>query len=142
MAFVNLLQAMYPVGAVYCSTVSTSPSSIIGGTWAQITNAVLRASTSIGYTGSDTHAITTNEMPAHGHNVKTGSVEEDGNVDVYWGGNGRAARSPSTTWSAVSNYGQGGMIEASGGGASNVACPTLLQLLLLVQNCVDSLAVM
>ena len=67
MAFINLLQAVYPVGAVYISTVNTSPSSLIGGTWAQITNAALRASTSIGYTGADTHAITINEMPSHRH---------------------------------------------------------------------------
>lgn len=67
MAFINLLQAVYPVGAVYISTVNTSPSSLIGGTWTQITNAALRASTSIGYTGSDTHAITINEMPNHRH---------------------------------------------------------------------------
>lgn len=67
MAFVNLLEAIYPVGAVYISTINTSPSSLIGGTWAQISNAALRASTSIGYTGADTHAITINEMPAHQH---------------------------------------------------------------------------
>lgn len=67
MAFINLLQAVYPVGSIYFSTVNTSPSSLIGGTWAQITNAALRASTSIGYTGADTHAITINEMPAHRH---------------------------------------------------------------------------
>lgn len=67
MAFINLLQAVYPVGAVYVSTVNTSPSSLIGGTWTQITNAALRASTSVGYTGADTHAITINEMPSHQH---------------------------------------------------------------------------
>lgn len=67
MAFVNLLEAVYPVGSVYISTVNTSPSSLIGGTWAQISNAVLRASNAIGYVGSDSHAITINEMPSHNH---------------------------------------------------------------------------
>ena len=69
MAFVNLLEAVYPVGAVYISTVNTSPSSLIGGTWTQITNAVLRAATSTGYIGSDTHKITSSEMPSHNHQI-------------------------------------------------------------------------
>lgn len=57
MAFVNLLQAIYPVGSVYLSTVSTSPASIIGGTWEQIENKYLRCvSASIGSVGgSDSH---------------------------------------------------------------------------------------
>lgn len=69
MAFVNLLQAVYPVGTIYCSTVATSPSSIIGGTWVQIENAALRASDSIGYVGSDTHVQTVSEMPPHTHSL-------------------------------------------------------------------------
>ena len=69
MAFINLLQAVYPVGAVYISTINTSPSSLIGGTWAQITDAALRASGSIGYVGSDTHIQTVSEMPSHTHSL-------------------------------------------------------------------------
>lgn len=71
MAFINLLQVIYPVGTIYCSTVNVSPSSIIGGTWTQITDAVLRAATSTGYTGSDTHKITSSEMPSHNHQIGT-----------------------------------------------------------------------
>ena len=70
MAFVNLLEAFYPVGSIYISTVSTSPSSVIGGTWARITDAVLRGtSSSIGYIGSDSHTQTIDEMPAHTHSI-------------------------------------------------------------------------
>ena len=67
MAFINLLQAVYPVGSIYLSTVNTSPSSLIGGTWVAITDAALRGSTSIGYIGSDTHVQTVEEMPSHRH---------------------------------------------------------------------------
>lgn len=67
MVFVNLLQAVYTVGTIYCSTVDTSPSSFIGGTWVQITDATLRGATTNGYTGSDTHVQTIEEMPAHNH---------------------------------------------------------------------------
>ena len=33
-----LLEKCYPVGAVYLSTVSTSPADVIGGTWERIDN--------------------------------------------------------------------------------------------------------
>lgn len=83
MAFINLLQAVYPVGAVYVSTVNTSPSSLIGGTWTQITNAALRASTSIGYTGSDTHTITINEIPSHRHDIND-YITDNGTPNMQW----------------------------------------------------------
>ena len=83
MAFINLLQAVYPVGAVYISTVNTSPSSLIGGTWTQITNAALRASTSIGYIGSDTHTITINEIPSHRHDIND-SITDNGTPNGHW----------------------------------------------------------
>lgn len=58
---------LHPVGSFHLSTSSTSPASLFGGTWSQITNAVLRGSTSTGYTGSDKHTLTTTEMPSHQH---------------------------------------------------------------------------
>lgn len=41
MAFINLLQVVYPVGSIYISTSDISPSSIIGGTWTKISGSVL-----------------------------------------------------------------------------------------------------
>lgn len=67
MAYVNLGQIMYPVGAIYASVNSTSPATLFGGAWSQITNAALRGATSVGYVGSDTHILTINEMPSHSH---------------------------------------------------------------------------
>lgn len=69
MAFVNLLQIVYPVGSFYISRINTSPSSIVGGTWTKLTRAALRAGDSVGYTGSDTHSITIDEMPKHRHDL-------------------------------------------------------------------------
>lgn len=89
MAFVNLLMAVYPVGSIYASTVSTSPANIIGGTWAQITNAAIRAATSTGYVGSDTHTLTVDEIPSHRHTQNTpyygnfSSTSHTGHV-TYW----------------------------------------------------------
>ena len=82
MAFVNLLEVIYPIGSVYISTVNTSPSSLIGGTWTQITNAALRASTSVGYTGSDSHTLSVNEIPRHNHGIDIYSSAWTDNIGV------------------------------------------------------------
>lgn len=65
---------LHPIGSVWLSNSSTSPASLFGGTWTQLTNAVLRAATSTGYIGSDTHTLTINEMPSHNHNLTTDGV--------------------------------------------------------------------
>ena len=67
MSWVNLLDAIYPVGAVYLSTLNTSPAKTVGGTWQQIEDAVIRAGSTIGYEGSDNMALTVNQMPSHRH---------------------------------------------------------------------------
>ena len=76
MAYINLGQVIYPVGAIYASANSTSPASLFGGSWTQITDAALRGATSVGYTGSDTHILTIKEMPSHIHNMKYGSAPQ------------------------------------------------------------------
>lgn len=90
MSFVNLLEVVYPVGAFYFSNLTTSPSSIVGGTWTKITNATIRgASSATGYSGSDTHTITTNEMPSHTHNLKGyGAVLGSGSTGWRFGSSG------------------------------------------------------
>ena len=66
MAYVNLGQVIYPIGAIFASTSSTSPSSMFGGTWSQITgDACLMAGTTIGNVGSK--KITIAQMPSHHH---------------------------------------------------------------------------
>ena len=64
MAFVNLLSVIYPVGSVYLSINSTSPASIIGGTWKQIRDNMLRITTSAadttGGSNSHTHSLSKN----------------------------------------------------------------------------------
>lgn len=64
---------IYPVGSIYMSVNSTSPSVLFGGTWEQLTETFLYASTtadtnSTTATGGEaTHTLTINEMPSHNH---------------------------------------------------------------------------
>lgn len=71
MAYVNLGQVIYPVGAIFASVSSTSPSSMFGGTWSQITgDACLMAGdagVSVGYYG--TKAIRAGHLPPHKHKI-------------------------------------------------------------------------
>lgn len=70
---------LYPVGAIYFSTIKTSPASFFGGTWERIMDRfLLGAGTTYaaGKTGgSSTHTLTVDEMPPHYHDfsVKTTS---------------------------------------------------------------------
>ena len=69
----TLLDLVYPVGSIYCSTKSTSPASLMGGTWSAISGKFLLGTNStytLGSTGGEaTHTLTTNEMPTHKHTV-------------------------------------------------------------------------
>lgn len=73
MAFTNLLTAIFPVGSVYLSTTSTSPSSTIGGTWTQVKGATLAATGANSFAGGASYGgslkISINQMPSHSHTL-------------------------------------------------------------------------
>ena len=68
----DLVDVVYPIGSIYMSVNSTSPSTLFGGTWQKIEDTFLLAS-GTDYTTGDTggeaeHTLTINEMPSHTHN--------------------------------------------------------------------------
>ena len=68
------LDNVYPVGAIYISTVATNPGTLFGfGTWEQIKDTFLLAageSYEAGATGGEaTHTLTVEEMPKHSHSI-------------------------------------------------------------------------
>jgi len=74
----NTLLAAYPVGCVYTSVVSTNPSSLFGGTWVAFgagrvlvgrdsSDSDFNTSQETGGSKTDSHALTTAEMPSHQH---------------------------------------------------------------------------
>lgn len=75
---VNVAQLVYPVGAIYMSTVATNPKTLFGfGTWEQIKDTFLLAAGSTysaGSTGGEaTHSLSQAEMPAHYHTIFYGN---------------------------------------------------------------------
>lgn len=71
----NVADVLYPVGSYYWSTDYTEPSKLFGGTWVQITNAFLFASTFADATaktavaGESHHTLMPAEVPTHNHGI-------------------------------------------------------------------------
>lgn len=107
----NMWDVIYPVGSIYISSSATSPASLFGGTWEQITDRVIVGAggkydvNSTG--GAATHTLTVDEMPPHNHVVYMGR----GNYDVQgiWGS---SACEPLTNPS-------GSVTDIQGGGAAH-----------------------
>lgn len=87
----NVLNAVYPIGAVYISYNATSPASLFGGTWTQITGRFLRAANDVNTGGNDNVTQTTAQMPSHTHqtyvNTFTGSKTSSGDTHYAIAGN-------------------------------------------------------
>ncbi|MGN5456811.1 MAG: phage baseplate protein [Candidatus Kurthia intestinigallinarum] len=76
----HIVDLIYPVGSIYISAISTSPATLFGGTWERIAGKFL-VGVGNGFVVGDSggsmthkhttgdHALTTNEMPYHYHNI-------------------------------------------------------------------------
>ena len=78
-AVLQVLQAVYPVGSIYCSYGSTSPATLFGfGSWTKIEGRFLlgaNATYGLGSTGgAATVTLTVNQIPAHNHSASTSSA--------------------------------------------------------------------
>lgn len=77
----DILDAVYPVGSIYISTVSTNPGTLFGvGTWIAFGAGRTLVGLDSGDTafdtveetgGAKTHTLTVTEMPGHNHNIET-----------------------------------------------------------------------
>ena len=69
----EVVDLIYPVGSKYMSVNNVSPSTLFGGTWAQIKDTFLLAAgdtyTNASTGGEATHILTTNELPSHSHGI-------------------------------------------------------------------------
>ena len=74
-SLLDILKAVYPVGAFYISATATSPRTVFGfGTWTQIKDRFILAAgdtyPAASSGGEATVTLTINEMPAHNHGLK------------------------------------------------------------------------
>jgi len=78
-AVIQVLQAVYPVGSIYCSYGSTSPATLFGfGTWTKIEGRFLLGANSTYSLGSQggaaTVTLTVNQIPSHSHTASSASA--------------------------------------------------------------------
>lgn len=124
MAFINLGQVIYPIGAIYQSWSSTSPSTLFGGTWTQITNRFLYCKDSAGETGGESsHTLTIGEMPTHAHKHFMSTTDEAADASYWRPGNAFGGRCPVTGANKFIG-------EEVGGGNLTTICPTILLVIL------------
>ena len=132
----QVVNLVYPVGAIYMSVVSTSPASLFGGTWAawgagRVPVGVNTSDTNFNTVektgGSSTHTLTSTEMPshthtqnAHNHGYRLNLKHTDGDIvngeyvnENLAGGSCRRRYSDITEYSTATNQNTGG------GGAHN-----------------------
>ena len=134
------IDILHPVNSFYISYASTSPANLFGGTWTQITNAVLRGNISVGYTGDDTCTLTSSQIPLHNHavvnNFPYGIIVADTFQNSGYGIYPRDAVSGSAGAWVHEQYNPISL-RAAGGGGTQPNRATLLQLLYLVSHCIN-----
>lgn len=81
----TIFDMVYPVGAIYLSVNSASPSTLFGGSWEQIQDRFLLgagATYSAGSLGGEAaHTLTIDEMPRHNHEID--NLNSSGNSTPY-----------------------------------------------------------
>ena len=86
MAWINILSIFFPVGAIYFSTVNTSPASVVGGTWSQLTGGMLGLAGSDGVAAAGSNGgsvkISIDQMPSHIHGNPV-AVNNGGDAGQY-----------------------------------------------------------
>jgi hypothetical protein len=128
----NILDLVYPVGAIYMSVVNTSPATLFGGTWSAWGAGRVPVGIDTGQTefntvektgGAKTHTLQTTEMPSHSHLF--GSTQNSGNAQVITGISGSYTNLPNYDYLGVNQGIASGtdnrlnIKNTGGGGAHN-----------------------
>lgn len=106
---VDVLKAVYPVGAFYISATETSPRTVFGfGTWTQIKDRFILAAgdtyPAASRGGEAAVTLTTDQIPSHFHKLKLS--DDVGSYDIAARGGG-ANESLSTSASTITSVGGG-----------------------------------
>ena len=121
---VNIIDMIYPIGSIYMSVNTINPTSFIGGTWVQLTDTFLYATSGTadtfntpptdGTRGEATHTLTTDEMPSHTHiqnehyHELTGFSGGSGSDGAYTQSSSRKQTSRNTQSTRATNQNTGG----------------------------------
>jgi microcystin-dependent protein len=108
-----IMDVVYPVGSIFCSVSATNPGTYFGGTW--VAYAAGRVLVGVGSNGestwtegetqgSETHTLTTGEMPSHTHGAGSYAADTDGSHNhSYYSANEAAGGGTKNTSVGVTN---------------------------------------
>lgn len=113
----NILDLVYPVGAVYTSKSGTSPATLFGGTWTQLKEKFIFAAGTtykVNATGgATTVTLTVAQMPSHTHTISPRPwTDHDGGYGGAGGSN-----------TVVDSWGDEPKATATGGGKAHNNMP-------------------
>lgn len=118
----NLLNS-YPVGAIYQSWNSTSPSSLFGGQWTPITGKFLYCSNSAGGTGgASSVTLNVNQMPSHSHKFRANASDGALLNTVVVTDTSKTTKSGADFWSAGGTVFNASIAYEGGGGNLTRIC--------------------
>lgn len=84
----TLDRVLYPVGSIYMSVNSTSPSQLFGGEWKQITGRFLYCTTTSKTLGGDTTTgsttLTVDQIPPHKHYIQAMTGDKQWSRGFLW----------------------------------------------------------
>ena len=81
--WINYNDLLFPVGSIVMRYTNTSPASLIGGTWTAMTGRFPYFNSANGTGGSNTHTLTTAQMPAHNHPHTVSIGRTNGELSGY-----------------------------------------------------------
>lgn len=123
----SLLDLVYPIGSIYCSTKATSPASLMGGIWSAISGKFLlgiNSTYTLGSTGgAATHKLITDEIPSHTHKVKWYNVATGGSGDTAWNNGGKSWQPSTDGWDGKGGSKDGLVATATGGSKAHNNMP-------------------
>lgn len=107
----DIINLVYPVGAIYLSTSAVSPGTLFGGTWERLENRMLigaGSSYNVGSTGGSTDAV----LVSHAHGIPTLSGTATGGNHTHV-----ASRN---LWAQLGGYGQVTPAQSGGANMANI----------------------
>ena len=130
----DLLNKVYPVGAIYMSVNDTTPASFLGGTWEQLEDRFLLGCGNTytpGLTGGEaTHKLTVNEMPSHTHRVWSGTGKTSTSAGLGYNYcysiGGCDNDTTSKSWMSKTGAKSQPLLENTGGGSAHNNMPPYL----------------
>lgn len=138
----------WPVGSIYMSFSSTSPASLFGGTWSQISGRFLYCTTNTDTGGNNTHTLTNNQLPKLGTQIWNFCGQSSNTalsistpsgytgIGSHYGDSSMYYTTQRESWSHTD-----GFRIAFGGGAKSQQYALLSRCLLLEENCIDLIEV-